>query len=152
MDPWPTSYWGSYTFQQIPKDFALGKTVGESYAYGITEIGPKYIFEEDEEQIWWWDDAENVVLFADPDLRIWIPNTDYDDQKRNHWERDDFQALRFDLETNIEGHMPFKVSSYPHQKTINFLLQYLLIIIIVAIFAILLISFYIRKTNKRKSK
>jgi len=140
MDPWPTSYWSGYTFQQIPKDFALGESVGESYAKGITEIGPKYIFEEDEEIRWWWDDAENVVLFADPDLHIWIPSTEYDPEASNHWEKGDTEPLRYDAELNIDGHMPFGATGYPNEKEpMPFWLEYLVVIIIIIAFVILLL-------------
>ena len=150
MDPWPTSYWSGYTFQQIPKDFALGESVGESYAKGITEIGPKYIFEEGEEKRWWWDDAENVVLFTDPDLHIWIPSTKYDLEASNHWEREDFESLRYDAEFSVDGHMPFGATSYPNEKEPVTLLQQYLWLIITAIAIILLVVVIVFISKKKK--
>ena len=41
IDPWPTSYWGGVVFQEKPRDFALGKTIGESYSDGRTKIPKK---------------------------------------------------------------------------------------------------------------
>jgi len=153
MDPWSTSYWCSYVFQQIPKDFALGESVGESYAKGITEIGPKYIFEEDEEKRWWWDDAENVVLFADPDLHIWIPSTEYDLEASNHWEIEDFESLRYDAEFSVDGHMPFGATDYPHEKTPDFWQQYSLIIVSAVIVAVLIgIVLFSSKRKRRENK
>ncbi|MEF8847640.1 MAG: hypothetical protein V5A68_00710 [Candidatus Thermoplasmatota archaeon] len=116
IDPWPTSYWGGYVFQQTPKDYALGETVGESFAKGRTEIGVKYLFEEDEKPEWWWDTAENVVLFSDPDLRIWIPSDEWDSDAKNHWDPDDVKSLDYG-NVDLGGHKPFGVEEYPHIKT-----------------------------------
>ena len=150
IDPWPTSYWGGYVFQQIPKDFALGKTIGESYAKGRTEIGIKYLFEEDEKREWWWDSAENVVLFADPDLRIWVPSTEWDQEAKNHWELEDVHPLRYDAELDIDGHMPFGTTGYPHEKEpIPFWLEYLAIIIGIIVIIIMLVA-VVAYRNKKK--
>ena len=139
IDPWPTSYWGGYVFQQIPRDFAIGETIGESYAKGRCEIGIKYLFEEDEKREWWWDSAENVVLFADPDLRIWIPSTEYDDQARNHWKREDIEQMRYLEDFDVAGHTPFGATSYPHAKQpITWFEQYLWLIIAIIIILIII--------------
>jgi len=150
IDPWPTSYWGGYVFQQIPRDFALGETIGESYAKGRCEIGIKYLFEEDEKREWWWDSAENVVLFADPDLRIWVPSTEWDEEARNHWELEDVQPLRYDAELDVDGHMPFGATSYPHEKEpLPFWLEYLAVIIgIIVIVIVLAAVVFYRKKKK----
>jgi len=150
MDPWPTSYWAGYSFQQIPKDFALGKTVGESYSHGITEIGPQYVFKDDEDPMWWWDDAENVVLFADPNLRIWIPSTEYDDQSRNHWEKGDVRDLRYDPKLDIDGHMPFGADSYPNEKQpTGFFEKYMIVIIVLVLIVLLILSIAVAGRKKR---
>ncbi|PNX51947.1 MAG: hypothetical protein BV456_01300 [Thermoplasmata archaeon M8B2D] len=144
-DPWPTSYWGGYSFEMIPREYALGKTAGETYAEGITTIGIKYIFEKNEERTWWWDGAENVVLFTDPDLRIWTPSSEYSD--KNNWESKDIKPQPYDEELSINGHMPFGVSNYPNEKhPMSLLEQYYLVIIalIIVIVVVLLIS---RKKN-----
>jgi len=148
IDPWPTSYWGGYVFQQIPRDFALGETIGESFAKGRCEIGIKYLFEEDEKREWWWDSAENVVLFADPDLRIWVPSTEWDEEVKNHWELEDVQPLRYDAELDIDGHMPFGTTGYPHEKEpMPFWLEYLAVIVGIIVIVIMLaaVVFYRKK-------
>lgn len=152
LDPWATSYWGGYVFQQTPKDFALGETIGESFAKGRCEIGIKYLFEEDEKRDWWWDSYENVVLFADPDLRIWVPSTEWDPEAKNHWEREDVEPMRYQEDFNIAGHTPFGATSYPHAKEpLTFWQQYLLIIIVIVIvIATLVIAAAYSSRRKRK--
>ena len=152
MDPWPTSYWSSYSLQQVPKEKALGQTVGESYSHGITEIGPQYVFQQ-ENRDWWWDTSENVVLSADPDLRIWVPNTEYDDQERNHWERDDVQPIAFDTGLNIDGHQPFGPKNHPNEKgPMSLLNQYLVpIIALIAIIILILIALYLPDKTENKN-
>jgi len=149
MDPWSTSYWLSYPFQQIPKDFALGKSVGESYAEGITEIGPQYIFEEDEKRGWWWDTSENVVLFTDPNLHVWIPSTKFDDQERNHWDKEDVEAIRYNSELDISGHMPSGATGHPNKKEPKSTTLILWIIAIIVI-ALLLLVFALAILKRKK--
>jgi len=148
MDPWPTSYWSSYSFQQIPKDFALGKSVGESYVEGITEIGPQYIFEEGERRVWWWDTSENVVLFTDPDLHVWIPSTEYDPQERNHWDKEDIKSIRYDSELDIEGHMPFGATGYPNKREPESILITLIAVILLLAILVILIAVITKKRKK----
>lgn len=152
IDPWSTSYWGGVAFQETPKDYALGETVGESYAKGRCTIGIKYLFEEGEKREWWWDIAENTVLYADPNLRIWVPSTEWDDQARNHWEKKDVEPLAYEEELTINGHAPFEVAKYPHEtQPKSFLGQYLLVIILVIIIILVLIGIGM-KTRKSKKK
>ena len=139
LDPWSTSYWGGYAFQQTPKEYALGKTVGETYAQGITEIGPQYIFEENDTRIWWWDTSENVVLFSDPDLRVWIPQSTYEKKKKNHWKYEDISVVSYDNSLSINGHMPFGATKYPMEKRINIISQQMLIVILSLTIVIILI-------------
>jgi len=152
LDPWGTSYWGGFVFQEIPKDLALGKTVGESYSEGRAKVGIKYLFENDEPMEWWWDEKQNTVLFSDPDVRVWIPSTEWDQEARNHWERDDIQPLRYDEDLSIDGHMPFGVKGYPHEKTPNFWEKHLWIVtavmLIITVIGIICISCLKRKVKK----
>jgi len=151
MDPWSTSYWSSYMIQQIPKEFALGKTIGESYSHGITEVGPQYVFDDDDPRIWWWDSTENVVLYADPDLRIWVPSTEYDPKGLNHWDEDDFTPLTYDEEFNINGHMPFGATSYPNEKQpASMLVKYMPLILVIIVIILLLIAVAMSKGKRKK--
>jgi len=158
LDPWPTSYWGGVAFQEAPRDFALGKTIGESYAEGRTKIGVKYLFEDDEPVDWWWDSAENVVLFADPNLRIWVPSTKWDMEAKNHWKFDDVKPLQGDKDTILDGHMPFGVTNHLHSREIPLLSMQQIIVIIsmVLIIVLLAIAILFRKgflmNNNRKVK
>ncbi|MEA2055695.1 MAG: hypothetical protein U9O49_02550, partial [Candidatus Thermoplasmatota archaeon] len=126
-----------------PKDYALGETVGESYAKGRTEIGPKYIFEEGEKRIWWWDTAESVIYFGDPELRVFVPSTEYSDN--NYWEKEDVQPIRYDEELTINGHMPFGATDYPNEKEPKTILsEYSIVIIaLIAIFVLLIALFIV---------
>jgi len=149
IDPWPTSYWGGVVFQEIPRDFALGKTIGESYADGRAKIGIKYLFEDYEEVEWWWDSAENVVLFADPDLRIWVPSTEWDTEARNHWESKDIEPLRYDEELSINGHMPYGAADYPHEKEPTSWLQYIIWIVVIIVLIVVLVVAVLKKKKKK---
>lgn len=152
LDPWGTSYWGGVAFQEIPRDFAIGKTVGEAYAEGRCKIGIKYVFEPDEERVWWWDNAQNLVLFSDPDLRVWVPSTEYDAEAKNHWERDEVKPLTINSkeELNVDGHTPFGAISHPNQKEPKPFLPIWLIILIVII--VILIIIVTTTGNRKKSK
>ncbi|MEF8879709.1 MAG: cell wall-binding repeat-containing protein, partial [Candidatus Thermoplasmatota archaeon] len=110
IDPWATSWYSSFWEATIPRDIALGDTVGEAYAKGMGHVGILYISEPPQ---WWWDKSENVCYFGDPDLRVLAPNTEYSDA--NYWSRDDVQPMSYDKETNLAGHMPFGANSYPHE-------------------------------------
>jgi len=143
LDPWPTSYWAGYSFEKTPREFALGKTIGETYSEGITEIGIKYVFEENEERTWWWDNAENICLFTDPNLRIWVPSTKWDPEAKNHWELDDVQPLRYDVNLDVNGHMPFGATTYPNAREPTSLWQqyiWLIALILIVILAIVAIA------------
>lgn len=149
-DPWVTSYWASYSGEQVTRDYALGKTVGETYADGICQIGVKYLFEENEDRAWWWDTAENVVLFADPDLRIFVPSTEWDQEAKNNWEQEDVKSLRYDDEFVVGGHMPFGVTAYPHEKEpMPFWLEYAAIIIGMIVIIIVLVAVAVYRKKKK---
>jgi len=132
MDPWPTSWYSSAWLQSIPRDIALGHTIGEAYVNGIKHVGILYITDPPQ---WWWDIAENVVFFGDPDLRVWTPVNDYSDA--NHWEREDVQPLKWDGKKDlyVDGHMLYGASVYPHaKKPIE-----ISVIAVIAVLAILLL-------------
>jgi len=133
QDPWPTSWYGAIWRQSIPRDIVLGYTVGEAYTRGISHVGTLYITDPPQ---WWWDTAENVVYFGDPDLRMYVPGTDYSDN--NHWEKDDTTSLRYDEEFSISGHMPYGAKEYPHQiKPLSFIEKNIVLIIALTAIAIL---------------
>jgi hypothetical protein len=135
IDPWPTS-WYSYWDQTIPRDIILGDTIGEAYTKGISHVGILYITDPPQ---WWWDIAENVCFFGDPDLRPFVPNTEYSDA--NHWTQGETKALRYNEEVNVEGHMPFGATSYPYEKQpLTFWNEYFWVIIALIAIVILLIA------------
>lgn len=144
QDPWPTSWYGAVWRQSIPRDIILGDTVGEAFTKGMSHVGPLYLSEQ-----WWWDDAENVVYFGDPDLRMFVPSTDYSD--KNYWIQEDVKPIRYDKELNINGHMPFGATEYPHErKPETWFARYMPVIIILVLIIIILIA--MMAMGKRKNK
>jgi len=141
IDPWSTS-WYAYWSLTMPRDIVLGDTVGEAYRKGISHVG---ILHATDPPQWWWDSEQNVCFFGDPDLRMYVPNTEY--SNANYWEKGDTEPLRYDEELDIDGHMPFGATGYPHEKEpLPFWLEYLVvIIIIVASVILLMVGVVIRK-------
>ncbi len=143
QDPWPTSWYGAVWRQSIPRDIILGHTVGEAYTRGISHVGTLYITEDPQ---WWWDTAENVVYFGDPDLRLYVPDTEY--SNANYWEKPD--SLRYDEETSIKGHMPYGVMNYPHEKEQESFWQTYCVVIFAVVLIILLFLFLVALRRKEK--
>ena len=144
IDPWGTSWYSSFWEATIPRDIILGDTVGEAYVKGMSHVG--IVYTSDKPQ-WWWDPAENVCYFGDPDLRLFTPETKYSDN--NYWNRDETKPLKYDEELNIQGHMPFGATGYPNAKQPKtFLDQYLWLIVILALIAIIVIAMIIPKRKK----
>ena len=132
----------------IPRELALGETIGEAFTRGLSKVGILYITDPPQ---WWWDLWENVELFGDPDLRVWVPSTEY--SSANHWEREDVKPLRWDGKKDIyvDGHYLFGAKFYPHAHK-PFDIRLIVITSIIIIVAILAISFYSRKVKGRKSR
>lgn len=139
QDPWPTSWYGTIWRQSIPRDIALGDTIGEAYVKGISHVGILYITEPPQ---WWWDIMENVVLFGDPDLRVWVPSEEY--SSKNHWEENDVQPLQYG-EYNINGHMPYGSIYHPYERKPFPTMIILSLIIIVLLMIFIAIIKYRRK-------
>jgi hypothetical protein len=81
IDPWPTSWYGGVWQQSIPRDIALGDTIGEAFSKGIGHVGILYATEPPQ---WWWDRSNNVCFFGDPDLRPFVPKNKY--SEANYWD------------------------------------------------------------------
>ena len=101
---------------------------------------------------WWWDVLQNVCLFGDPDLRVFVPGTKFSNE--NYWREVDTESLTYDEEISINGHMPYGATSYPHEKEPKkFLEQYqwFIIVLIIIILLILVAAVSVkRKRPKRK--
>ena len=145
VDPWPTSWYGAVWTQSIPRDIILGDTVGEAYTKGLSHVGVLHITDPPQ---WWWDNAENVIYFGDPDLRFFVPSTEFSDA--NYWEKEETLPIRYDSELAIKGHMPFGATEYPNEKQPKTLLQeYLPVILaIIAILILLILMVYISRNKK----
>jgi len=149
LDPWGTSWYSSFYLETIPRDLALGKTVGQAYTNGIKHVGILYLRgggDEGDKPQWWWDLHENVCFYGDPDLRQFVPGTKYSSE--NYWEREDVKPIRYSNELDINGHMPFGATEYPNEIQPTNILQNYIIIIIAIIVALLLIVVFITKKKK----
>jgi hypothetical protein len=145
IDPWATSWYGSFWAETIPRDIICGDTAGEAYVKGISHVGILYVTEPPQ---FWWDITENVCFFGDPDLRPFVPKNKY--SEANYWERDDTKPATYDEELNINGHMPFGATSHPRAKEPKtFLQKYLWLIVIFAIIVILLIALALISRKKK---
>ena len=145
IDPWPTS-WYMYWSETIPKDIALGYTIGEAYRRGISHVGILYATDPPG---WWWDSEQNLCFFGDPDLRIYVPESDYSDA--NTWEKEDTDPLLHTKEYSFNGHMPYGATEYPNAKEQKTLFEeYLFVIIIVIIILLLIVGLALTGRKKRK--
>ena len=143
IDPWTTTDWSASWQQLILKRFALGDTLGEAYERGMRACGPELLVGQ-----WWWDIWENVCLFGDPNLRVYVPSTEFSDV--NKWEKP--RSLTYDKELNLNGHTPFGATSYPHEKESKKFLEQYQWFIIVLIIIILLVLITVALAKRKRSK
>ena len=148
QDPWPTSWYGAIWRQSIPRDIVVGYTVGGAYTRGISHVGSLYIDGGEDGPQWWWDDAENVVYFGDPDLRVYVPNTEY--STNNHWEKNDVEAVAYDSEMSVNGHMPFGAVEYPNAREKQELFFGLPLLLVVIILIVLLLVVLVALMGRKK--
>ncbi len=147
MDPWATSWYSDVWQNGVPRGIALGQTIGEIYTEGISKVGILYITDPPQ---WWWDLAENVCLYGDPDLRIWVPSTEY--SSMNHWEQEEIRALSIENpETfTVSGHMPFGAHNYPNAyMPTPLVMQIIYLILIIAALALLIFGGIILLKRRR---
>jgi len=148
MDPWATSWYSDVWQNMVPRGIALGQTIGEIYSSGISKVGILYVTEPPQ---WWWDLAENVCLYGDPDLRIWVPSTEY--SSSNYWTAADVESLQYDPEAGfyVDGHMPFGADEYPNAfKPMSLMEQLIWMFVIVAIPAVIIIGAVILLKKRRE--
>jgi len=139
IDPWSTSWYGTLWLQSIHRDVILGDTIGEAYNKGISHVGILHIGDDTDPPQWWWDNNQNVCLYGDPSLRMFVPTTDYSDS--NYWEIDETQPIDYDTSLNVQGHSLFGATSHPHERQPPTLLSEYLIPLIAMIVIIILVLF-----------
>lgn len=151
IDPWVTTDWAGIWNQMMIKLFAMGYTVGQAYERGLRAVGPLYSCGQS-----WWDLWENVIFTGDPNLRIFVPNTEYTDYKKgyeeNHWTKEETRPLTYNSEINLNGHTPFGATEYPHQrKPMTFFEENMMLILIFSLIIILAIcmALIIKKKHKK---
>jgi hypothetical protein len=143
IDPWTTTDWNGIWNQMLIKRLAMGDTIGQAYEKGMRACGPELLVGQ-----FWWDIWENVEFFGDPELRVFVPGTDYSDN--NYWTQEETRPIMYDEELDINGHMPFGATSYPHaRKPKAFLDQYLWIMLILAIIVIIALAMIISGRKKQ---
>jgi len=150
IDPWTTTDWAGIWNQMMIKLFSMGYTVGQAYERGLRAVGPLYSCGQS-----WWDLWENVVYTGDPNLRVFVPNTEFTDSNNgyieNHWTYEETRPLSFDATLSIEGHMPFGADSYPHARERPLLLLGLppLVIVLLVLLAVLVLCIWLIGRWKR---
>ncbi|MEM4258912.1 MAG: hypothetical protein QXL17_07175 [Candidatus Thermoplasmatota archaeon] len=147
MDPWATSWYSDVWQNGVPRGIALGQTIGQIYADGIKKVGIQYISEP---PVWWWDLAENVCLYGDPNLRIWVPENQY--SSMNHWKQSDVLPLPYSPTTGfaVDGHMPFGTTEHPNaRQPVPLYMSLMWIIVIALIVGVLIIGFVIGLSRRR---
>lgn len=147
IDPWETSWYGSFWAQSIPRDIILGDTIGEAYVKGISHVGVLYITDPPQ---WWWDILNNVCFFGDPDLRVYVPDTKFSED--NFWEKKETEPLYYDEDFSVEGHMIFDVTEYPHEKMNIISWQQYVLIFIAIVIIVIGIGFVVLSSKKKKKK
>lgn len=143
IDPWVTSDYSSVWQQLLIKRLALGDSIGEAYERGMRAVGPGYLTGQ-----WWWDKWENVVLFGDPDLHVFVPGTNYSDA--NNWEKKDTIPLGSvqDPFISFGGHAPFGATEYPHERS-PFPYHFIQLVISIVIIGIFLTLLFILVRKKK---
>jgi hypothetical protein len=134
--------------QSIPRDLALGCTVGEAYTRGISKVAASYVSDSPS---WWWDQLENVVYFGDPDLKLFVPGTEFSDV--NNWEKPD--TLQYDKELSISGHTPYgsDKDNYPHElKEDSIMMKLLLFVALIIIFLIVMLGIFLKRKREDNKK
>jgi len=144
MDPWSTSWYSGIWSHSIPRQLALGYTMGQTYEYGMSEVGVEYLTGQ-----YWWDLNENVLFYGDPDIRVWTPENKWDPSNSNHWEKKDTTAMPADIEPNINGHTPFGAKDYPNKKEPQPLIPTWIIIVIVLLLILIILAVAIGRKKQK---
>ena len=145
IDPWTTTDWAGAWQQLVLKRVAMGDTIGQAYERGMRACGPEFPVGQ-----WWWDVWENVCFFGDPDLRVFVPSTEYSDN--NYWTEEEVQPIKYDEELNLAGHMPYGATSYPHEKEPDAEIPLWAIILIAVILVLIVVAGAVRSDKKNKKK
>lgn len=145
IDPWATSWYAVWQ-QFVPRNIALGQTIGDAFVSSISHVGILYITEPPQ---WGADNKQNVCFFGDPDLRPYVPGTDY--SEKNYWTKDETKSLKYDEDFIFGGHNPYGATSYPHEKQpksfIESFFMEILVIILLIIAALVVIGIKRKKKN-----
>ena len=145
IDPWTTTDWGAVWQQLILKRLALGDTIGEAYEQGMRVSAPEFSANQ-----WWWDVWENVELFGDPDLRPYVPSTEFSD--KNYWEQQDTLPMRYTADVNIDGHTPFGAEEYPYRKEPRLWFEENMVLVLIIAVVVVLVCVLVVYMKVHRSK
>lgn len=98
VDPWVTSWYGSFGFLMYLREVAQGATAGEAYGEMIRHVGIEYMNDD-----YWWDTSENIEYFGDPDLVAYSPY--------GGWEK----PTAYTTTETINGHSLSEAIKHPSQ-------------------------------------
>jgi hypothetical protein len=149
QNPWPSSIYSSVWMQSIPRDIVSGASLGEAYANGLEHVGSMILSKNNKNQ-WWWDSGQNLIYYGDPNLRVYVPDSNYDDS--NTWEKPVF--LKYS-ESNVDGHTVFGAEKYPHERQpVSLFERYFYLILFVSLITLVLILIfsYDKVFNRGESK
>ena len=153
QNPWKTSQYGAVWQQSIPRDIALGDTVGDAYTKGLSHVGNLYLGgkngDTSEPQLWW-DTSQSIIYFGDPDLRVFVPSKNYSDD--NYWEKEGAVPVCGENYLDIKGHSPFGATDHPKAKQPISFLERNAIVLIALILAIFVCIVYLLKRREKNEK
>jgi len=155
QNPFSTSQYGAVWQQSIPRDIILGDTIGDAYTKGMRHVGNLYLGDINsvslEPQLFW-DNSQSVVLFGDPDLRVFVPSKKY--SNNNYWEEKDVKPLSCKDNLDISGHTPMGATEYPNaRQPISIIEKYIVIIVLAILIILAIVSiFFVNKRRKLNEK
>ena len=79
---------------------------------------------------------------------MYVPGTEY--STNNHWEKKDTMAYDYDEDLSVNGHMPFGVTSYLHERQQKTWLEKYFFEIIVIVLVMLLLIILVALVKKKK--
>jgi hypothetical protein len=100
---------------------------------------------------------DNVELFGHPNLCVFVPSTEY--CGNNHWRKENTVPLLYTAGLEINGHMPFRATSYPNEKKpmqfwqkYTWLIAGVLVFVLMVALTVYLVTRGEEKENKKKEQ
>ncbi len=152
QNPFSTSQYGAVWQQSIPRDIALGDTIGEAYTKGLSHVGNLYLGgsngDGSEPQLFW-DNSQNIICYGDPNLRMFVPSQDYSNE--NYWTESDVEIREYGNDFDVSGHTPFGAKNYPNARQPKSFIEKYAGILILTLFVIIAMIAILYYNNRRKT-